>query len=300
MKSALLLIFFNIYGMLKAMEKIPVSTINPEISNLPDLIPRLEGLPKGHAVLFSHQTNHRIASLPSALLIAENSKYREGREDSMHDVWFADATIHDNDGKPLSRLPIALKPYDEDSTVLAGRDYKTSLELSRIGGVDRKIVYSCAGFMRDHDSGILNSITQFEEGVTSCDNLLFNPERSADDIYLALTTAAESLAFLHGEAGMVHGDFLPRNSAYDSSLQFRIIDMTTIRKSTNPDDYIDDVTRYMLGAQDPNIHEELRVPTETLTELFLKKYQSEVGRDLPNSVREEVIGKVGCLLSRLS
>ncbi|QWQ31741.1 hypothetical protein KOY49_01930 [Candidatus Minimicrobia vallesae] len=43
------------------------------------------------------------------------------------------------------------------------------------------------------------------------------------------------------KSGVTDGDCLPRNTAYDPSLQFRIIDTTTARESTDPDDYLDDI-----------------------------------------------------------
>lgn len=280
------------------MEHLSASTINQTEATLTDIMPRLEGLPNEHAIIFSHQSDERIAALPSRLSLVENEEYRKGREDSMHDVWFADAVISSDSGTSLSQLPVAIKPYKEMFQILAGRDYETSAELNRIGGAERRITFSHVGFMREH-GGTLNTLTVFEEGVTSCDNLLFNPERTSDDVYIALTLSAESLLFLHGEAGMTHGDFLPRNSAYGSDLRPRIIDVTTVKKSDNPDEYVDDLTRFMLGAQDERVHEDLRVPNEAIAEFLLDKYRAGAKETLPSSVRKEVLGKVGCLLSSL-
>lgn len=152
--------------------------------------------------------------------------------------------------------------------------------------------------MRD-EKGTLHTVTRFEEGVTSCDNLIFNPERTAQEVYLALATAAESLLFLHGEAGMTHGDFLPRNTAYDPSLQFRIIDTTTARKSTNPDDYLDDIQRYIAGLRDSNAHEEFSIPNEFINGIFLDTYQKTARGTLPIEIRNIVLGKVSRLMIAL-
>lgn len=274
------------------MEKFSVSTINPEITELSSIMYRLDGLPMEHIALCSHKTDPTIASLPTTVTTKKNDTYRTGREDSMHDVRFADMLISSN--TLLSRLPVALKPYPEKFSILAGRDYITSVRLNKLSE-DRQITFAHAGFMRDNQ-GVLHTITRFEEGVTSCDNLIFNPERTEQEVYLALATAAESLLFLHGEAGMIHGDFLPRNTAYDPSLQFRIIDTTTARESTDPDDYLDDIQRYIAGLRDTNIHEEFSISNDVINEIFLDKYQKTARGTLPTEIRNVVLGKVSRLM----
>lgn len=207
-------------------------------------------------------------------------------------IYFADMCISGN--TVLSRLPVALKPYPEKFSILASRDYATSVRLNKLSK-DRQITFAYAGFMRNEE-GTLHTITRFEEGVTSCDNLLFNPERTPQEAYLALATAAESLLFLHGEAGMIHGDFLPRNTAYDSSLQFRIIDTTTTTESMNPNDYIDDIQRYIKRLHDKNVHEEFSIPNEVINEIFLDTYQKTAKDTLPAEIRNIILGKVSRLM----
>lgn len=224
-----------------------------------------------------------------------NDIYRTGREDSMHDVRFADMCISGN--TLLSRLPVALKPYPEKFSILAGRDYATGVRLNKLSK-DRQITFTHVGFMRDK-KGTLHTITRFEEGVTSCDNLIFNPERTEQEVYLALAIAAESLLFLHGEAGVTHGDFLPRNTAYDPSLQFRIIDTTTARESINPNDYLDDIQRYIAGLRDTNVHEKFSIPNEAINGIFLDTYQKTARGALPTEIRNTVLGKVSRLMITL-
>lgn len=275
------------------MEQFSVSTINPDITELSSIMYRLDDLPKGHMALCTHSTDPKIASLPTSVTAKKNDTYRTGREDSIHDVHFADMCINSSN-TVLSRLPVALKPYPEILSMLAGRDYATSIRLNDLSK-DRQITFSYAGFMRD-EKGTLHTVTRFEEGVTSCDNLVFNPERTPEEVYLALTTAAESLLFLHGEAGMTHGDFLPRNTAYDPSLQFRIIDTTTAKESINPNDYIDDIQRYIAGLHDTNVHEELSIPNEAINEIFLDTYQKTAKDTLPTEIRNIILGKVSRLM----
>lgn len=277
------------------MEKFSVSTINPDVAELSSIMYRLNDLPMGHIALCSHKTDSTIASLPTIVTTKENDTYRTGREDSMHDVRFADMCISGN--TLLSRLPVALKPYPEKLSILAGRDYATDVRLNKLSN-NRQITFAYAGFMRDEE-GTLHTITRFEEGVTSCDNLVFNPERTEQEVHLALATAAESLLFLHGEAGMIHGDFLPRNTAYDPSLQFRIIDTTTARESTDPDDYIDDIQRYIAGLRDTNVHEKFAVPNEAINGIFLDTYQKTARGTLPTEIRNTVLGKVSQLMIAL-
>lgn len=276
------------------MEQFSASTINPDLKELSSIAYRLNSLPKGHIAVCTHETDSRIASLPVTVSTKENNTYRTGREDSMHDVSFADMTIK-SENTTLSRLPVALKPYPEPFSILAGRDYMTNVRLNESNNQSRQITFSYVGFMRNSE-GILHTVTRFEEGVTSCDNLIFNPEKTSEEIYLALTTAAESLLFLHGEAGMTHGDFLPRNTAYDPSLQFRIIDTTTAKESTNPDDYIDDIQRYISGLQDTNVNEEFSIPNDAISGIFLDTYQRAARETLPTEIRNIVLGEVSQLM----
>lgn len=83
-------------------------------------------------------------------------------------------------------------------------------------------------------------------------------------------------------------------------MQFRIIDTTTTKKSVKPDDYIYDLTRFILGAQDPRINPELRVSDEHLAELFLDKYMTDAREALPKCIRKQVLGKAGLLLDKLT
>lgn len=117
------------------MESFSVSTINQtEARKTGALHGRLEGLPNGHALLFSHPTSETIAVMPSRLSITENSGYSKGREDSMHGVWFGDGVISSDNSTQLSKLPIAIKPYPGRSQVLAIPDYEACSELNRLGG----------------------------------------------------------------------------------------------------------------------------------------------------------------------
>ena len=88
------------------MEKFLVSTINPGIAELSSIMYRLDNLPMEHIALCSHKTDSTIASLPMTVTTKGNDTYRTGREDSMHDVHFADMCISGN--TLLSRLPVAL------------------------------------------------------------------------------------------------------------------------------------------------------------------------------------------------
>lgn len=128
------------------MEKFSVSTINPDITELSSIMYRLNNLPMGHIALYSHKTDSTIASLPTTVTTKENDIYRTGREDSMHDVRFADMCISGN--TLLSRLPVALKPYPEKFSILAGRDYATGVRLNKLSK-DRQITFAHVGFMRD-------------------------------------------------------------------------------------------------------------------------------------------------------
>ena len=98
---------------------------------------------------------------------------------------------------------------------------------------------------------------------------------------------------------MTHGDFLPRNTAYDPSLQFRIIDTTTARESTDPDDYLDDIQRYIAGLRDTNVHEKFSISNEAINGIFLDTYQKTVRGALPTEIRNIILSKVSQLMIAL-
>lgn len=116
------------------------------------------------------------------------------------------------------------------------------------------------------------------------------PERPTEsEIRWALRQAAETLFFLHAN-DWVHGDFQIQNTAYDSSLDPRIVDVTDVRKLTLFDDedigdlrY--DLKRYLRSLNQPYPHE-MNPRTDTVTteqamEFLIEPYE-ELSVDIPH------------------
>lgn len=169
--------------------------------------------------------------------------YSEGRRESFFGVWFADMTIHGKGGSEddtLARQPVAIKPLDIPS--LAAQELRTATDINSHD--QRRLTFQPIGFAnigRSDGSSNLSIITEFEEGVTSFDNVLYKSEKLDDGtVAWALGCAARGLIILH-DLGYEHGDYQVQNTAYDTGLQPRIIDITSSKKRNNPRDFTGDL-----------------------------------------------------------
>jgi hypothetical protein len=101
--------------------------------------------------------------------------YSEGRRKSFFGVWFADMTIHGKGGGEdytLARQPVAIKPLDIPR--LAAQELRTATDINSHD--QRRLTFQPIGFAnigRSDSSSKLSIITEFEEGVTSFDNILY-------------------------------------------------------------------------------------------------------------------------------
>ena len=108
--------------------------------------------------------------------------YSEGRRESFFGVWFADMTIHGKGGSEddtLARQPVAIKPLDIPS--LAVQELRTATDINSHD--QRRLTFQPIDFAnigRSDGSSNLSIITEFEEGVTSFDNVLYKSEKLDD------------------------------------------------------------------------------------------------------------------------
>lgn len=278
------------------ISRVPLSSINPE-QTTKGLTPRLQQLPMDHLLLVSD--NHDIVnSSTTAAILRSREDYEKGRDDSVQKVHFADLSVLGNN-ETLSTQPIAIKPFDVEW--LATRDYRTAIKLNEGGHV----TFEPIGFLREEDDQGKNkicTITKFEQGVTSCDNILWGSnerQRPTDSsIALALSIAAQSLIILH-DRGLHHGDFQVKNTAYDITQQPRIIDLTSVKKQNDPYKFGEDLSLYLsslsrYGRQTPYPSE------EQVEDLFLRPYHDQIDNIFPYSKRQtmhEIIARLAINIS---
>lgn len=275
------------------MERFSVQTIDTKTARQ-GLMPTLNNLRPGDAVM--------LRSDPSPIPDEEmNAVFREqpmhsiGREHSMHDVTFGDLSIRKADTQ-LSCPAVAIKPYPRQWPWLAEHDFVVSHMLDAASG--RKITYTTIGFLRN-SAGEIAGITEFEQGVQSCDNLLYGNRQERSDVggvELALETALKTLFILHNE-GLIHGDFFPRNTAIDHELRPRIIDLTTIDKAKNPDDFVRDIRDYSVSVLSPNWGDALK--KDVVIDNLLQPYADAASDILPQSARISTKRAIGKIITRL-
>ncbi len=223
--------------------------------------------------------------------------YSEGRRESFFGVWFADMTIHGKGGSEddtLARQPVAIKPLDIPS--LAAQELRTATDINSHD--QRRLTFQPIGFAnigRSDGSSNLSIITEFEEGVTSFDNVLYKSEKLDDGtVAWALGCAARGLIILH-DLGYEHGDYQVQNTAYDTGLQPRIIDITSSKKRNNPRDFTGDLKTYIGSLS----YFDTRKPVasrEQILDCFLAPYREEILNMFPRGhLRHEMYDIIDCM-----
>ena len=224
--------------------------------------------------------------------------YSEGRRESFFGVWFADMTIHGKGGgedDTLARQPVAIKPLDIPR--LAAQELRTATDIN--GHDQRRLTFQPIGFANigrsDSSSSKLSIITEFEEGVTSFDNVLYKSEKLDDGtVAWALGCAARGLIILH-DLGYEHGDYQVQNTAYDTGLQPRIIDITSSKKRNNPRDFTGDLKTYIGSLS----YFDTRKPVasrEQILDCFLAPYREEIPNMFPRDhLQREMYGIIDCM-----
>ena len=227
--------------------------------------------------------------------------YSEGHRESFFGVWFADMTIHGKGGSEddtLARQPVAIKPLDIPS--LAAQELRTATDINSHD--QRRLTFQPIGFAnigRSDGSSNLSIITEFEEGVTSFDNVLYKSEKLDDGtVAWALGCAARGLIILH-DLGYEHGDYQVQNTAYDTGLQPRIIDITSSKKRNNPRDFTGDLKTYIGSLS----YFDTRKPVaskEQILDCFLAPYREEIPNMFPRDhLRREVHKAVDCIAATI-
>lgn len=224
--------------------------------------------------------------------------YSEGRRESFFGVWFADMTMRGKGGSEddtLARQPVAIKPLDIPR--LAAQELRTATDIN--GHDQRRLTFQPIGFANigrsDSSSSKLSIITEFEEGVTSFDNVLYKSEKLDDGtVAWALGCAARGLIILH-DLGYEHGDYQVQNTAYDTGLQPRIIDITSSKKRNNPRDFTGDLKTYIGSLS----YFDTRKPVasrEQILDCFLAPYREEIPNMFPRGhLRHEMYDIIDCM-----
>lgn len=225
--------------------------------------------------------------------------YGEGRRKSFFEVWFADMTIHGkggSEGGTLARQPVAIKPLDIPR--LAAQELRTATDINSHD--QRRLTFQPIGFAnigRSDGSSNLSIITEFEEGVTSFDNVLYESEKLDDStVAWALGCAARGLIILHG-LGYEHGDYQVQNTAYDTGLQPRIIDITGTKKRNNPRDFTGDLKTYIGSLSDFDTRKPV-ASREQILDCFLAPYREEIPNMFPRDhLQREMYSIVDCMVA---
>ena len=221
--------------------------------------------------------------------------YSEGRRKSFFEVWFADMTIH-GEGGTLARQPVAIKPVDIPR--LATQELRTATDINSHD--QRRLTFQPIGFAnigKSDGSSKLSIITEFEEGVTSFDNILYKDKEekpNENTVAWALGCAARGLIILH-DLGYEHGDYQVQNTAYDTGLQPRIIDITSSKKRNNPRDFTGDLKTYIGSLS----YFDTRKPVasrEQILDCFLAPYREEIPNMFPRGhLRHEMYDIIDCM-----
>ena len=225
--------------------------------------------------------------------------YGEGRRKSFFEVWFADMTIHGKGGSEddtLARQPVAIKPVDIPR--LATQELRTATDINS-HDQRRRLTFQPIGFANigRSDSSKLSIITEFEEGVTSFDNILYKDKEekpNENTVAWALGCAARGLIILHG-LDYEHGDYQVQNTAYDTGLQPRIIDITGAKKRNNPRDFTGDLKTYIGSLSNFDTRKPV-ASKEQILDCFLAPYREEIPNMFPRGhLRREMYSVVDCM-----
>lgn len=225
--------------------------------------------------------------------------YSEGRRKSFFEVWFADMTIHGKDkgeseDDTLARQPVAIKPVGIPS--LATQELRTATDINNSHD-QRRLTFQPIGFAnigKSDGSSKLSIITEFEEGVTSFDNILYKDKEekpNENTVAWALGCAARGLIILH-DLGYEHGDYQVQNTAHDTRLQPRIIDITGTIKRCNPLSFSDDLRIYIGSLSDFDTRKPV-ASREQILDCFLAPYREEIPNMFPRGhLRREMYSVV--------
>lgn len=215
--------------------------------------------------------------------LTERSDYREKRTRSICQVRFGDLEMHNDytTDSTLSVQPVALKPLPKPW--MAAREYRTAEKLNN----KRRLTFKPLGFLALR-GGKIATVTEFEQGVTSFDNILYRKDGQPPqhEVEWALRCAADTLLILH-DKGYAHGDYQVKNTAHDVTLQPRVIDLTTIRKRDDPAKFGEDLTLYMESLSRFGVLES-PASADQVKDLFLDPYYQAIHDIFPSSKQKDM------------
>lgn len=233
----------------------------------------------------------------------KRSDYQEGRGDSINGVRFCDLTILDNK-KPILTQPVAIKPYMTATSAV--RDIKLMQDLSL--HPDLPPTFTPVGIKRDED-GEVAVLTRFEQGITSCDNIIEkhkNHTMPEKDAIFMLDIALLTIRSLHAHH-LTYGDFQVKNTAHDMTLSPRLIDTETIQKrdvnDATIDRFIKDLSIY---AYSLTYDKYLRpdgapiVPVGLIIDQFIDRYAQNAGDIFSKNHLETIRNKTDKIKQDLS
>ena len=223
----------------------------------------------------------------------ERPDYQKGRHNSINCVSFHDMTIQ-RSSTPTLTQPVAIKPYISNST--AARDFNMMRYINNHPSLPR--TFEPIGFMR-LDNGEISTITEFNQGVTSCDTFLHrfnNKQIPEEDIRLMLNIGLVTLKSLHNNK-ITHGDLQIKNTAFDASMSPRIIDTETMRIRT-PDEsskfqFIRDVSNYIYSVEgEYNLEGRNTAIPEIIVEYLINPYLEDVNNIFPVSLQHSITDRI--------
>lgn len=266
-----------------------------QASDLHELKHQLSGMENGQVLLLS--SSRPCEKISSSAELTPTPERQDGRFSSFG-VHFADLELTDVSqcNPSVITQPVAIKPHE------SVRQAVRELQVSQFLNQHKRRTFNVVGFMKNDEGSTISTLTEFEQGVVSFDNILLNERRknSPEQIKWALGCAASTLTFLHVNS-VVHGDFQVRNTAFDVSLQPRIIDVSDIRKTDEADFYENDVLTYIESLTNHGTHLS-PVSNGQFLEHFLNPYSERIvnSEKVPHHVKEHLSQELGCLAANLA
>ena len=165
---------------------------------------KIHSVPNGQLLLLPQYNNGRHWGDASLREVAD---LLTGRYESINEVKFGQLLLYGSGNLPHQEL-VAVKQLPVERSV---RGWQAGSYILSQGSRS----FEPIGVVKTENEAA--TLTRFESGVISLDNVLWHPETSSpDQIDKALSLAGQSLGELHGRLGMTHGDAQSKNIAYDS------------------------------------------------------------------------------------
>lgn len=180
---------------------------------------------------FSEEPSIRITEIP---------ELSRGRRNSRAKVQFGQLHIADPTTGSIAELVAAKYINRHDAT----REMNAARAVNNRFG--ENLAFQPVGFVKSKN-GKTGYLSRYEHGVTSLDNILWNPNATESQRFNAMGFAGIWLANLHNH-GFIHGDAQAKNMAYDPTFQPRYIDLEGARDMSHG--RLDTETKRLLDIAD--------------------------------------------------